>query len=71
MCTLSFSVEMNVQLVCESWFSMKQIQKQVVSLKSSELYLSINVKYVRLSDSLKQWVRACENDDYILHSFLR
>ena len=37
---------MNVQLVNESLCSMEQIQKQVVSLNTSEVYLSIDIKYV-------------------------
>ena len=41
-----FSVEMNVQSVSESSFPMEQIQKQVVSLKSSEVYLFTDIKYV-------------------------
>ena len=39
----SFLVKMNVQSVSESLFSMEQIQKQVISLKSSEVYLSIDI----------------------------
>ena len=37
---------MNVQSVVESLLSMEQVQKQVVSLKSSEVYLSTDAKYV-------------------------
>ena len=39
-------VKMNVQSASESLFLMEQFQKQVVSLKSSEVYLSIDIKYV-------------------------
>ena len=37
---------MNVQSVNESSFSTEQIQKQVVSLKSSEVCLSIDTEFV-------------------------
>ena len=37
---------MNVQLASESLFLTEQIQKQVVSTKSTEVDLSIDVKYV-------------------------
>ena len=37
---------MNVQSANESSFSKKQIQKQVAALKSLEVYLSIDIKYV-------------------------
>ena len=36
----------NVQSPSQSSFSMEQVQKQVVSLESSETYLSVAVKYV-------------------------
>ena len=42
----SFCVEMNIQSELESLFSMVQIQKLVVSLKSSKVYLSNDIKYV-------------------------
>ena len=38
--------ETNVQSASESSFSATQIQKQVVSSKSSEMYLSIDIRYV-------------------------
>ena len=37
---------MDVQLASESSFSMEQVHTQVVSLKRSEVYLSIDIKYV-------------------------
>ena len=36
---------MNVHLVSESLFWMEQVQKLVVSLKSSEVYLPIDIRY--------------------------
>ena len=36
----------NVHSEIESLFSMEQFQKQVVSLKSSEVYLFVDIKYV-------------------------
>ena len=39
-------VEMNVQRTSESSFLMEKIQKLVVSLESSEVYLSTDIKYV-------------------------
>ena len=42
----SFWVEVNVQSVSESKFLTEQIKNQVVSLKSSEMYLSIDTTYV-------------------------
>ena len=39
-------VEINVQLASESSFLMKQIQKQIVSLKSLEVYPSIDIEYM-------------------------
>ena len=41
-----FGVEMNVQSASKSSLWMEQIQQQVVSLKSSEVYLFIDIKYV-------------------------
>ena len=37
---------MNVQLESESLFLAEHIQKQVAALKRSEVYLSIDMKYV-------------------------
>ena len=37
---------MKVQSASERSFSMKQIQKQIVPLKSSEVYISIDIKFV-------------------------
>ena len=39
-------MEMNVRSVRESLLSMEQVQKQAESLKSLEVYLSIDIKYV-------------------------
>ena len=39
-------MEVNVQLASESLFLTEQVQKQVVSLKSSEVYLFIDIKFV-------------------------
>ena len=39
-------MEINVQSVSESLFSVEQIKNQEVSLKSSEVYLSIDIKYM-------------------------
>ena len=36
---------MNVQLVSDTSFSLEQIQKQAASQKSSEVCLSIDIKY--------------------------
>ena len=53
--TQSFWVEMNVQLVSESSFLTEQIQKQVVSLKSSEAYLSTDSNYVGVMTKGSTW----------------
>ena len=52
-CMMSFQlagsllrVEMTVQLASESLCLMEQVQTQVVSLKSSEVYFSIDINYV-------------------------
>ena len=37
---------MNVLLASESLLLIEQVQRQVVSLKSSEMYLYIDIKYV-------------------------
>ena len=37
---------MNVQSATESSFLAEMIQKQIVSLYSSEVYLSVDIKYV-------------------------
>ena len=44
--TWSFLVEINVKSVGESLLLTEQIQKQVVPLKSLEVYLSTDIKYV-------------------------
>ena len=36
---------MNVQSVCESLYLTEQVQTQVLSLKRSEVYLSIDIRY--------------------------
>ena len=41
----SLWLEMNAQWVSESFFLTPQIQKQAVSLNSSEVYLSTDAKY--------------------------
>ena len=51
----SFWVEINVQLTSESLFLMEQIQKQVVSLKSSEVYLSIDINYAGMITKGNTW----------------
>ena len=48
-------MEVNEQLVSESSFLTEQIQKQVVSLKSSEMYLSIDIKYVGVITKGSTW----------------
>ena len=37
---------MNIRSVSKSLFLTEQIQKQVVSLNSSDVYLSVDIKYV-------------------------
>ena len=55
---------MNVQSANESSFSKKQIQKQVAALKSLEVYLSIDIKYVGAITKGSTWKINSE----ILHS---
>ena len=43
--TQYFGVEMNVQSASKSSLWMEQVQQQAVSLKSSEVYLSVHINY--------------------------
>lgn len=51
----SFWVEMNVQPMSESVFSMEQIQKQAILLKSSEVYLSNGIEYAGVVTKRSTW----------------
>ena len=51
----SFWVEMNVQPMSESVFSMEQIQKQAILLKSSEVYLSNGIEYAGVVTKRGTW----------------
>ena len=44
----SLRVEMNVQSAGEITISTEQVQKLVVSLKNSEVYLSTDIKFVNV-----------------------
>ena len=50
-----FGLEMNVQSSSESLFSTEHIQKQVVPLKISEVYLSVDIKYVSVTTKGSTW----------------
>ena len=50
-----FLVKMNVQLESESLFLAEIIQKQVAALKRSEVYLSIDMKYVDVITKGNTW----------------
>ena len=51
----SLHVEMNAQSVSNSSFSMEQIQNQAVSLQSSEVYFSMNIKYAVVISMESTW----------------
>ena len=53
--TQSFRMKINVQSASESSLCDGWVQKQVKSLKSSEVYLCINIKYVRVMTEGSTW----------------
>ena len=60
----SLHVEMNAQSVSNSSFSMEQIQNHAVSLQSSEVYFSMNIKYAVVISTESTW----KNNSEILHT---
>ena len=51
----SFQVKMNIQSVSARSLLTEQIQKQVVPLQTSEVYLSIDIKYVGVITKESTW----------------
>ena len=54
-CAWSFCVDIHVQSVNERLFATQQVQKHVASLKSSEVYFSIDINYVFVVTKGSPW----------------
>ena len=60
-------VALTIQSASESWFPMEQVQNYVAWLKSSEVYLPIEIEYMGViaRGVLEKWIEKC----YVLQEF--